>query len=652
MRKINVLSKQTAQLIAAGEVVEKPASVLKELLENSIDSGASRIVAEIKNGGIKFIKVSDNGSGIYRDDVKNAFLRHATSKLSEPEDLNKICSLGFRGEALASICSVSKVEVITKSKEEAQGTRFYIDAGASGDIEEFGCADGTSIIVRDIFYNTPARMKFLKKDVSEANACALVIDKLALSHPEISFKFIRDGKEALYTPGDKKVSSAIYSVYGKEFFDGMIPVNYELNNIKITGFISKPICSKSTRSMQSFFVNNRYVKTKICSEALEEGFKNSIMVGKFPYCVLYIDVPPEMIDVNVHPAKTEIKFSDEKSLFEAVYYAVKSALMVQNKAAEFGRENTFKMHDSAPVFKTNVQIPIVKSFKNTSNDDFDIKTEVSASQILKKIKTEKPNIFSYNENYRKENSPIVENKPEVFFKEKRIEKLTGSSTNTVKSVSNSENILSDKNPLNSELPCKSLSFFEDKQMKKINVIGEIFNCYIIAECEKEMILIDKHAAHERIIFEKLKNSTNPNESQVLLEPRVITLEKDEYSAIIQNLSMLSEVGYEIGDFGNGSVIVRSVPMYMNLNDISDSVLEIAEYILSNRKSLDTKKLDWLYHNIACRCAVKGGKQSSREEIVSLVETLLNNPDIKYCPHGRPIFVPLTQKFIEKQFGRA
>lgn len=652
MRKINVLSKQTAQLIAAGEVVEKPASVLKELLENSIDSGASRIVAEIKNGGIKFIKVSDNGSGIYRDDVKNAFLRHATSKLSEPEDLNKICSLGFRGEALASICSVSKVEVITKSKEEAQGTRFYIDAGASGDIEEFGCADGTSIIVRDIFYNTPARMKFLKKDVSEANACALVIDKLALSHPEISFKFIRDGKEALYTPGDKKVSSSIYSVYGKEFFDGMIPVNYELNNIKITGFISKPICSKSTRSMQSFFVNNRYVKTKICSEALEEGFKNSIMVGKFPYCVLYIDVPPEMIDVNVHPAKTEIKFSDEKSLFEAVYYAVKSALMVQNKAAEFGRENTFKMHDSAPVFKTNVQIPIVKSFKNTSNDDFDIKTEVSASQILKKIKTEKPNIFSYNENYRKENSPIVENKPEVFFKEKRIEKLTGSSTNTVKSVSNSENILSDKNPLNSELPCKSLSFFEDKQMKKINVIGEIFNCYIIAECEKEMILIDKHAAHERIIFEKLKNSTNPNESQVLLEPRVITLEKDEYSAIIQNLSMLSEVGYEIGDFGNGSVIVRSIPMYMNLNDISDSVLEIADYILSNRKSLDTKKLDWLYHNIACRCAVKGGKQSSREEIISLVETLLNNPDIKYCPHGRPIFVPLTQKFIEKQFGRA
>lgn len=652
MKKINVLSKQTAQLIAAGEVVEKPASVLKELLENSIDSGASRIVAEIKNGGIKFIKVSDNGSGIYRDDVKNAFLRHATSKLSEPEDLNKICSLGFRGEALASICSVSKVEVITKSKEETQGTRFYIDAGVSGDVEEFGCADGTSIIVRDIFYNTPARMKFLKKDVSEANACALVIDKLALSHPEISFKFIRDGKEALYTPGDKKVSSAIYSVYGKEFFNGMIPVNYELNSIKITGFISKPICSKSTRSMQSFFVNNRYVKTKICSEALEEGFKNSVMVGKFPYCVLYIDVPPEMIDVNVHPAKTEIKFSDEKSLFEAVYYAVKSALMVQNKAAEFGRENTFKMHDSAPAFKTNVQMPIVKSFKNTSNDNPGIKNEVFASQILKKIKTEKPSVFSYNESYRKENNPTVENKPEVFFKEKRIEKLTDSSANTFKSVSNSENILSNKKPLNSEPPCKPLSFFEDKHMKKINVIGEIFNCYIIAECEKEMILIDKHAAHERIIFEKLKNSTNPNESQVLLEPRVVMLEKDEYSAIIQNLSMLSEVGYEIGDFGNGSVIVRSAPMYMNLNDISDSVLEIANYILSNRKSLDTKKLDWLYHNIACRCAVKGGKQSSREEIISLVETLLNNPDIKYCPHGRPIFVPFTQKFIEKQFGRA
>lgn len=665
MKKINILNKQTAQLIAAGEVVERPASVLKELLENSIDSGATRITAEIKCGGIKFIKVSDNGSGIYRDDVKNAFLRHATSKLKKAEDLNEISSLGFRGEALASICSVSRVEVITKSKEEFEGTHFYIDAGVNGKIEDYGCSDGTSIIVRDMFYNIPARMKFLKKDVAEANNCASVIDKLALSHPEISFKFVREGKEVLYTSGDKKISSAIYSVYGKDFFDGMIPVDYELNHVKITGFISKPICSKSSRSMQNFFVNKRAVKSKIGYSALEEGFKNSVMTGKFPYCVLYIDVPPETVDVNVHPAKTEIKFANEKAVFEAIYYAVKSALMFVNSSLGFGSPTgTIRMSESfspryefKPIpklnnFKTSEANSVLKSnIKNFSvNRSEDTKNSVQHS--LNKI--EKKEEISFRKPLSSENKKeeIVDNlnvnkiKPvnEVFLKKFEKPKVI-SEIKTKQSIS----CKTASNELRSEE--ESLPLFKNLEKHDIKIIGEIFDCYIIAQYQKEMILIDKHAAHERIIFEKLKKNSSGQESQMLLEPCVVTMEKGEYSAVVENLDMFLKIGYEINDFGSGSVIVRSAPMYMSTKEISDSVCEIANYIKDNKKCLDTKKLDWLYHNIACRCAIKGGKGSSPKEICSLVQTLLDNLEIKYCPHGRPVFVSITKKFIEKQFGR-
>ncbi len=667
MKKINILNKQTAQLIAAGEVVERPASVLKELLENSIDSGATRIIAEIKCGGIKLIKVSDNGSGIYRDDVKNAFLRHATSKLKNAEDLNEISSLGFRGEALASICSVSRVEVITKSREELEGTRFYIDAGVSGKTEDYGCSDGTSITVRDMFYNTPARMKFLKKDVIEANTCASVIDKLALSHPEISFKFIREGKEVLYTPGDKKISSAIYSVYGKDFFKGMIPVDYELNHIKITGFISKPTCSKSSRSMQNFFVNKRFVKSKIGSSALEEGFKNSIMVGKFPYCVLYIDVPPETVDVNVHPAKTEIKFSNEKSVFEAVYYAVKSALMFVNNSSGFGATSeTMRMNDSFSHFEVK-STPLQNSLK-TNDRNIILNNTVKDFSVSK---NEKPkNVVQSNFNEIQKKKEVSVSKPCVSYGNRSMisEKLEFNKTKSIDKVYQGEfkeskefqapPKIKEISVNFSEPVCnksrdieKSLTLLKNFSENDIKIIGEVFDCYIIAQYQKEMILVDKHAAHERIIFEKLKKNDSGKESQMLLEPCVVTMEKDEYSAIVENLDIISKLGYEINDFGSGSVIVRSAPMYMNVEEIPNSVCEIANYIKDNKKCLDTKKLDWLYHNIACRCAIKGGKASSPEEICFLVKTLLDNPDIKYCPHGRPVFVSITKKFIEKQFGR-
>lgn len=657
MKKINVLSKKVSQLIAAGEVVERPASVLKELLENSIDSGATRITVEIKNGGVKLIKITDNGSGIYKDDVKNAFLRHATSKLHSAEDLNNISSLGFRGEALASICAVSKLEIITKTKDEIEGTHYFINGGVPSKFEGIGCSDGTVIFVRDLFYNVPARMKFLKKDVAEGNACAGVIDKLALSHPEIAFKFIRDGKLVLNTPGDGKIYSAIYCVYGKDFAQNMVKVDYEFNNIKVSGFVSRPIYSKPTKNMQHFFVNGRYIKSKLGSSALDEAFKNSVMVGKFPYCVLYISIAPELVDVNVHPAKTEVKFVNEKLVFEAIYYAVKSALMSGDENKIVSSSNRLSDSFCEHALPTNNVSFVNKSFGNVEihKRESMVKNLVVSDENSKKdTATEFPQNTKPNDFKAPIYNPIV-TKTVSNEKYKEKSKEEAAIQENKKILSEPENteaiIIPNTSAADNEVVPVIENCFENVLKNKMNIVGEIFKCYIIIELENKMILVDKHAAHERILFEKLKNSTGDSDSQILLEPKVIQMEKSEYSAIIENLKLLSQAGFDIGDFGAGSVIVRSVPMYIELGEISDTVLEIADYILNNKKSIDGKKLDWLYHNIACRAAVKAGNKSSNEEITALVETLVKNPEVKYCPHGRPIFVEFSKKFIEKQFGR-
>ncbi len=633
MKKINILSKQTSQLIAAGEVIERPASVIKELLENSIDAGATRITVEIKNGGNKLIKITDNGCGIYRDDVKNAFLRHATSKLKNSEDLEKIASLGFRGEALASVCAVSHVEIITKSPEEEIGTRFFINGGIPGDLLDTGCTNGTTIFVRDLFYNTPARMKFLKKDVAEANACAGIIDKIALSHPDISFKFIRDGKETLHTTGDKKISSAIYCVYGKNFLDGMIPVKYEYKSIKIDGFISKPEFSRSSRSMQNFFLNGRYIKTKTGSSALEEGFKNSIMVGKFPCCAIYININPEFVDVNTHPTKTEVKFSDEKLIFEAIYYGVKNAIMnynnqssVLNPLNDISYKNKEEKKIPPEVFINKNKAPEIKK---TTNDNFSFKNidfgseNIPGGKINLKSPQFKENYLFKNEIPQKHQITFPYDKKETEIPNKKIEKANE----------------------------KSFTEEEKKEVSKTNIIGEIFNCYIIIESNDNVILVDKHAAHERILFEKLKSSDFSRDSQKLIEPIVVTLEKDEFSAITSNLPLLLKAGIEAENFGSGSVIIRSIPMYMKIYEVENSIIEISQYLIKNLKNINTEKLDWIYHNIACRSAIKGGDKTSKEEILALIKNLSEDPNIKQCPHGRPIFVTISKKFIEKQFGR-
>ncbi len=629
MKRINVLDKQISQLIAAGEVVERPASVVKELLENSIDAGAGAISVEIKHGGIKLIKITDNGSGIYREDVKNAFLRHATSKIKSANDLESIGSLGFRGEALASICAVSKVELITKCEDENIGTHFKIHGGDPENISDTGCASGTTLMIRDLFFNTPARMKFLKKDVDEANAIAGVMDKLALSHPEISFKFIREGKEVLHTPGDGKIASAIYSVYGKEFFSGMIPLEYEMGGIKATGFISKPEASKASRSMQNFFINGRYVVVKTASYALEEAFKNSVMVGKHPYCVIYITAPFGALDVNVHPAKTEVKFANEKTIFDVIYYGVKSALMQNNNmncplsiyTSPDKNLNRITASDvgSSAIFTKEQNLSAKEIPVAPKQLDF---TNLVANAFKNEIKKE----------YRK---------PQDYFMPKPKFEVENVTEKITKIESTQEEAIEE-----------TASFLKESRSNFVNVIGEVFDCYIILQSEKDnLIFIDKHAAHERLIYEKLKENESKNESQLLLEPIIVNLEKNEYTAIIENLELLLKAGYSIDDFGQGSIILRSIPVYADLSETSNSIIEIANYILNNNKNIDTARLDWIYHNISCRAAIKAGKGSSHGEIVNLVKKLSENPDVAQCPHGRPIYVNIPKRYIEKQFGR-
>lgn len=684
MQKINVLDKHLAELIAAGEVVERPSSVVKELIENSVDAGSKKIKIEIKHGGIKYIKISDNGSGIYRDDVKNAFLRHATSKLKSENDLESIGTLGFRGEALASICAVSKVELITKTQDEECGTRYINQGGEDISLEDIGCGNGTTIIIRDLFYNTPARMKFLKTDIAEANSIAGVIDRIALSHPEISFKFIRDGKEVLNTPGDEKISSSIYAVYGREFFYGMMPIDYELNGVKINGFISKPVQSRASRSMQHFFINGRYVKTRTASVALEEAFKGTVMVGKHPYCVVYIKLPYGAVDVNVHPAKIEVRFINEKMIFDALYYGVKNSLIANDKSKlmEFSdcinkNVSTNKIEINTPL--KDIKVEKIDNVKDNLNNE-KIQEVKSQTPILKTISIPINNVMTnkiLNNPFDGElftNAKLgdagfdrlnkkainIECSPESV-KSFDLLNLEDKSNKELKDVAdkkdveekNEDALVLNKN--NNEIKLENYSLKKNENYRNnidYKIIGEAFNCYIIVqEIGGELLFIDKHAAHERFIYEKLKKEEKISDSQVLLEPLAITLEKDEYSALIENLNLMEKSGYVIEDFGMGTIIVRSVPSYVEHKDIKDSLIEIAGYIIKNKKSLNTDYLEWLYHNMACRAAIKAGKSSSYMEIQDLVKKVYNNPDIRYCPHGRPVFIALKKSDIEKQFGR-
>ena len=655
MSKIKVLPKEIAELIAAGEVVERPASVIKELMENAIDAGSSSVTVEIKNGGITYIRVTDNGCGISREDIRNAFISHATSKISTRDDLYAIGTLGFRGEALASIAAVSNVEVLTRTTEEETGTRYCISAGEETLVDDAGCPLGTTIVVRDLFFNTPARMKFLKKDVSEANAVAGIVDKIALSNPDVSIRFIREGKSALFTSGSGDLKTAAYEIFGKDFADGLIEADYSFESVKISGLVSKPTKSRPNRNMQFFFVNGRLVKSGTASAALSEAYKNSIMVGKFPYCVLNITTAPGLVDVNVHPAKIEVRFANERTVFSAVYYAAKNALEHRDEAPKVTIPRTAQTELFEPVRPKTEQMRLPEKQPDFWN-------RMSSSEYRSAQQPERP---TYQQPAAREDIITVaspDKKPETadsepstiqhFLDAQRAKKEETAVIEADIRPELSENAatLPDEKP---EDAARALDTAVDEKPAElpVTVIGEAFKTYIIVQQGESIFLVDKHAAHERMLFNELVKNDSKRSTQMLLTPITVTLSKEEYSSVLDNLDMLMQAGFAVEDFGYSVVIVRECPMEISADEVADVVAELAGYLVENRQKLISEKKEWLFSLMACKAAIKGGMYTTEYERELFIKRLFASPEIRYCPHGRPVMIEITRRELEKNFGR-
>lgn len=617
MPEIKVLPKEISELIAAGEVVERPASVIKELVENSIDAGADNITVEIQHGGITYMRITDNGCGIARNDVPTAFLRHATSKIKSSGDLNAIGTLGFRGEALAAVSSVAKVEMFTKPRENDLGTHYEIDGGQEKLCEEAGCPDGTTIVIRDIFYNTPARMKFLKKDVSEANAAAAVVERIALSHPEIAFKLIRDGKQSLMTPGDGKINTTVYSVLGREFAGTLMEVDGGLDGIGVKGLTCKPVSCRPTRNYQFVFLNGRLVRSGTVTAAVEQAYKNSAMIGKFPGFVLYLSVPLDTVDVNVHPAKTEVRFSDERRIFDAVYSSVRSAL---------------SKGDTRPEVK--LKEPVFNPFERMSTAQYR-QQPISKPTVAEEIYKVKPSLHNTTETvtFRDANYNHDKTEKTVYVPEKVINPPAAEP----------------EKPIAPERVAVDITREVEDEKPPVTLIGEAFLTYIIVQMGESVFMIDKHAAHERILFNKLKKEQK-TEMQALLTAVTVSLTREEYNAVISNTEKLSKAGFEVEDFGNASVRVSAVPAALTKEDIPSVISELAGDLLKG-KAPDAERLDDMYHTVACKAAIKAGSRTSPLEMQKLAERVLYSDDIMYCPHGRPVAFEIKRRELEKQFGR-
>lgn len=693
MGRINVLPRHIAELIAAGEVVERPSSVVKEIMENSIDAGSKNVTIEIKHGGITYIRITDDGCGMDAEDVRKAFISHATSKIATEEDLAGIGTLGFRGEALASIAAVAKVEVMTRPDGDVMGTRYSIEGGEEKELSEAGCPAGTTLIIRDIFYNTPARMKFLKKDVTEGNSVAGVVDRIALSHPEVSIRFIRDGKQQLLTPGNGRLGDTIYAIFGREFAMGLLPVDYNLSGVGVRGYISKPVASRANRAMQFFFINGRLVKSVTAMSAMENAYRDSIMIGKFPACVLHLTMPNECVDVNVHPAKTEVRFANEKQVYEAVYYAVKSCLSKDFSKPEVRLSQSSRQSDllkppvkeqkgeqikmTAAQYREKFTPQAENKKERTFFDEKHIKSEntfvpekkkeIPKAEPLNEKLTEKPKNFSVSDSLKaeyKSNNSADETVSTLSDYYKKLDKKKEEKENFPAAVPTNA-----KEEVKSEFAEKKQESSESENLKTVSeektevssqkeetavptfrIVGEAFKTYIFVECEGELLIVDKHAAHERMIYEKLKREAE-HFSQVLLKPVTITLSKEEYSVIMENLEEFSKAGFSVEDFGFGTVIVRETPMDLDSESITEIVCELAAALASNKIDVRSSKTDWLYHSVACRSAIKAGDATTDYEMKKFIGELLKNPDIKYCPHGRPVMIKMTRNELEKSFGR-
>ena len=677
MPRINVLPKSVAELIAAGEVVERPLSVVKELIENSIDAGADTVTVEIKNGGVKYIRVADNGCGIAREDVRTAFVSHATSKISEAADLDCIFTLGFRGEALPSIAAVSRMTVLTKTADEAEGTSYLIEGGVEQSLDEAGCPTGTTVVVRDIFFNTPARLKFLKKDVTEGNYVADVVTKTALSHPEIRFTMIRDEKTVLRTPGSGDLYETIFAIFGKEIAGGLIPCNYSYNDIDVSGFISKPLNNRANRNMQYFFVNGRSVRLPVAAPALDNAYKNSIMVGKFPMCFLNLKLDASKTDVNVHPTKTEIRFSEDGKLFETIYYAARSALAkgdVERPSVKLKEKDL--LQKAAPEIS---QLKFVQPFAPAAPEDKTAGFPQKQARPEKAPVNESPDRQYVDDKpapekrgYRADAAPdrridVVYSAPEpkpyaetVIFRDGNFLQQGENAIDASNRRSEGYSLAWKREPQKqpddgaAESQATVAAVVEEKDAPpEVRVIGEIFETYIIAECGSKMLMIDKHAAHERILFNQLVSEAKNAGivSQMLLSPVAVPLSGKEYAAVIENLPVLTEAGFEAEDFGGGTVLVRACPLILTMEDVRSALTEIAGKLAEGNLTPEPEKLSWIYHSAACRAAVKAGDKLAPAQMQHFAEQLMADPEIRYCPHGRPVLYELSKYEIEKQFGR-
>lgn len=682
MAVINVLPKQVAELIAAGEVVERPSSVIKELVENSIDAGSTIITVEIKNGGVTFMRVTDNGCGIAREDVTTAFKRHATSKVSTEEDLNSIATLGFRGEALAAISSVSRVDMLTKTRDSEIGTAYSSEGSSEVTVNDAGCPDGTTIIIRDLFFNTPARMKFLKKDIAEGNSVAAILDHVAMSHPEISFRFIRDGKQVFTTPGDGKLISAIYAVCGRDFASSLIPVEGEMGGIKVSGYTCKPTACRPKKNAQFVFLNGRYVRSGTVAAALDAAYKNMAMVGRFPAAVLHLTVPYGAVDINVHPAKTEVRFSDERRIFDCVMFSVKNALAKGDERPEMSlAKRVGQARMSAEEYRQTVlpgiekkQADPIKTYEKLISDaernnrpkvesGFSLSVKREVPVVQKPREETKQSWFPWDDNpepKKETNGGALRVATQTVFEEpatvKKEEENAFEKAIDLESVekpikTESVAVVQEIQPEVAE-PETAVSAVEteaEELTAEIEYIGEAFKTYIIVRKDDSLYLIDKHAAHERMLFNKLKSEAEVN-PQMLLSPQQVVLRKDEYLTVISNVDLLARAGFEIEDFGDSAVLVRAIPSALSGENIESLVCELAAS-LGEKNAVEIERLERIYETVSCRAAVKAGNLSSPKELEALAKAVLSSKEIMYCPHGRPVAMELKKREIEKQFGR-
>lgn len=682
MPVITVLDPHVADLIAAGEVVERPASAAKELIENAVDAGASAVTVEIAHGGMTFLRVTDDGGGIPADQLKTAFLRHATSKLHSARDLEAIGTLGFRGEALAAICAVSRMEVLTCTADAPLGASLTVEGGVFGQVEEAGCPQGTTMVVRDLFYNTPARQKFLKKDAAEGAAVFAVVQKAALSHPEVSFHFIRDGKQELMTPGDGQLKSAVYAVLGRELALGLRPVQSAGEEMTVTGFVSMPTCCRASRSWQFFFVNGRPVKSPLMTAAVEQAYQNQKMVGKFPGCVLHLDIRRSAVDVNVHPAKSEVKFGSERQVFSAVYHAVLSALEADRSRPQVelkpkpipGVRSVDQVTEqqltitprpaaaqkpvgaavpsgpasvapsprpaspkpTAPPINLRVQDSTYRPLTRVSPvpaGPVEKKPEVSVPSPVSPAKSEP---FATDDKPRVENSvpegPVIPEKPAGAAVS---EKNVGAAVPSGPVPQESAGAAGPGSPSPEELPWR--------------MVGEVLHTYIVVEQGDRVFFIDKHAAHERMNFDRMKAQGYDPMAQTLLSPALCRLPAQEQAVLLAHQELLGQFGFDVDQLGD-ALAVRQAPFDVDVGDIEATLSELAQRLLTTGDADPAAARDELLHTMACKAAIKGGWKTSDQELERVARAVMSG-QVKYCPHGRPVAIELTQKELEKQFKR-